>query len=271
MKSASEKNDNLEILHWLTPVDYGPQQSDFFQERQEGTGIWLLHTNEFNTWLGQSNKTLFCSGIPGAGKTLLTSIVIDHICAKYRTDCSISIAYVYCNYGRQQQQKAEDLLLSLLKQLGQKQAFVPESIKTLYERHSRERTRPSFNEILEALKSVAAQYSRVLILVDALDEVSDDERQKFLSGIFDLQRKTGTNLFVTSRIDDKIGKLFDEALSLQIRASNEDLEGYVDGRIRRIKSYIVDDDLRDRIIREVIGAVDGMYAKLSTAYRAGPF
>jgi len=26
-----DKNEDLEILNWLTPIDYGPQQSDFLR------------------------------------------------------------------------------------------------------------------------------------------------------------------------------------------------------------------------------------------------
>ena len=37
------------ILDWLTPIDYGPQQSDFMSRRQEGTGQWLLNSNEFQS------------------------------------------------------------------------------------------------------------------------------------------------------------------------------------------------------------------------------
>ncbi|KAI9787697.1 MAG: hypothetical protein M1839_000228 [Geoglossum umbratile] len=199
---------------------------------REGTGIWLLHTDEFNAWLNQKSKALYCSGIPGAGKTILTSIVVHHLCSKYQTDFSVGIAYLYCNFRQRHQQKPEDLLSSLLKQLVQKRASMPEGVKTLYECHNRERTRPSFNEILEALKSVAIQYSRVLIIVDALDEcgVSDSERQKFLSATFNLQGKTGTNIFATSRVNDSIAKLFEVALSLQIRAEDEDIKSYLDGR-----------------------------------------
>ncbi|KAI9765366.1 MAG: hypothetical protein M1840_007446 [Geoglossum simile] len=261
VKSKLDRNEDLEILNWLTPIDYGPQQSDFIKRRQKGTGTWLLHTTEFNTWLNQRNKALYCSGIPGAGKTILTSIVIDHLCSKYRTDFSVGIAYLYCNFRQQHQQKPEDLLSSLLKQLVQKQASMPESVEKLYKRHNRERTRPSPNEILEALESVAPQYSRVFIIVDALDEcsVSDSERQKFLSAIFNLQAKTGANIFATSRINDNIAKLFGVALSLQIHAKDEDIESYLDGRMPLLQSDILDDALRGMIRREVIRAVDGMF------------
>lgn len=263
----------MKILNWLTPIDYGPQQSDFIRRRQKGTGTWLLHTNEFNTWLDRRNKTLFCSGIPGAGKTILTSIVVDHLCSKYQTNFSVGIAYLYCNFRQQQQQKPEDLLLSLLKQLVQKRAPVPESVKILYKCHNREQTRPSFNEILEALELVAAQYSRTLIMVDALDEcgISDNERQKFLLAIFNLQDKTKANLFATSRINDNIAELFKGALSLQIRASKEDIKSYLDGQMSFLQSDILDDALQGIIRREVIRAVDRMYAKLSIKYRTDPF
>jgi hypothetical protein len=73
-----ERQDNRErreehqaILDWLTPIDYAPQQYDFFRRRQKGTGEWLLKTNEFQEWVNQSKQTLFCPGIPGAGKTTI--------------------------------------------------------------------------------------------------------------------------------------------------------------------------------------------------------
>ena len=36
------------ILNWLTPINYAPQQNDFINKRQEGTGQWLLDSKEFS-------------------------------------------------------------------------------------------------------------------------------------------------------------------------------------------------------------------------------
>ncbi|KAF7546388.1 hypothetical protein G7Z17_g8463 [Cylindrodendrum hubeiense] len=41
----------LQILEWLTPVDYGPQQSDYLKKRQPGTGQWLLDSTTFKRFL----------------------------------------------------------------------------------------------------------------------------------------------------------------------------------------------------------------------------
>src|SRR5204863_1803509 len=108
-------------------------------------------------------------------------------------DTSVGIAYLYCNFRKQQEQKPKDLLASLLKQLVQKQPAIPENVKSLYERHKNKGSRPSFEEISKELLSVIAIYSKVLIIIDALDEcqVSHEDRRKLLSEIFNLQTKTG--------------------------------------------------------------------------------
>src|SRR5205085_9324407 len=33
MRRIMDKNEDIEILNWLTPVDYGPQQSDYIKRR----------------------------------------------------------------------------------------------------------------------------------------------------------------------------------------------------------------------------------------------
>lgn len=81
-----------DLLSWLTPIDYGAQQSDFLSRRQEGTGQWLLDSQEFQDWRNGDRQALFCPGIPGAGKTILTSIVVEHLWAKFQNDASIGIA-----------------------------------------------------------------------------------------------------------------------------------------------------------------------------------
>lgn len=247
----------MKILNWLAATDYGPLQCDLIGRRQAGTGRWLLATNEFNMWLRQSKTTLFCSGIPGAGKTILTSIVVDHLSTKFRSDNSIGIAYIYLNF--RQQQQPESLLRSILKQLLQKRTPMPESIKNHLKLHGHERTQPSFAEICQTLNSVVALYSRVYIIVDALDEYDDSDGycKKFVSATLDLQQKTGINLFVTSRINDR---LFEPALSLEILANTDDIRSYINSQMALLPSDIIDDDIRDKLRRTVINAAGGVYA-----------
>jgi Cdc6-like AAA superfamily ATPase len=247
------------ILNWLTLIDYGAQQSEYIARRLTGTGRWLLDSKEFRKWLTETNQVLFCPGIPGAGKTIVTSIVVDHLCTIFQNDSSIGIAYLYCNYRQQHEQKAVHLLLSLLKQLLQKRPSVPEAVKRLYEH--RKDTVPSLHEISIVLHSVVADYSRVFIIIDALDEcqASDGSRRRLLSEILSLQARTGANLFATSRFISEIMEEFKRSIVLEIRANNEDVLRYVDERMSQsiISEY---PDLHDAIRLETVKAVDGVYA-----------
>jgi hypothetical protein len=261
-------NEYQAVLDWLTPVDYATQQSDFISRRQEGTGQWLLDSDQFRNWVDQSNQTLFCPGIPGAGKTMMTSTVVEHLQTRFRNDSSVGIAYIYCNFRRQHEQKPTDLIMSLLKQLIQRRPSVLKGINALYKRHNDERTRPSYDEISNALQSVLTNYKRIFIIIDALDEcqASDGSRRKFLSEVSNHQAKMGVSLFATSRSILDITNMFQGVTSLEIRASYEDVQIYLSGHMSRLPSCVSGKPLlQEKIKAEIIKAVDGMYVFPYTA------
>jgi Cdc6-like AAA superfamily ATPase len=267
-----QRHDDLQrrtIIEWLTRIDYSTQQSDFIGRRQEGTGQWLLNSDKFQSWLKTAKQTLFCQGMPGAGKTMIASIVVDHLSVEFQNDASVGIAYLYCNFRRQDEQSLTELLSSLLKQLVQGQLSVPESVKSLYERH-KDKARPSLDEILKVFYAVVADYSRTFIVIDALDEcqVSGGVRSKLLSELFHLQAQTEASLFATSRFIPEIEKEFKGSMSLEIHASDEDVQRYLDGHMSQLPSFVSrSSDLKEEIKSEIIKAVDGMYVPLMLKWR----
>lgn len=271
LNRQQDNQERLAICNWLTPVDYTPEQNDFTNRRQAGTGQWLLDSIQFQNWLEKSGGTLFCPGFPGVGKTILTSAVVNHLRSNIqkgddqgdgnRDDSNIGITYLYCNFRRQYEQKAEDLLASLLKQLSEGREYVPDCVKTLHDKHKVKQTRPSIDEISMSLQSVITLYSRVFIVVDALDECqAGDSRRRFLTELFHLAAKSGANLFATSRFIPEIVNIFSKSVSLEIRASKEDIERYLEGQMRLLSSF---DDwslpLQREIKTRISDVVDGMY------------
>lgn len=248
------------ILNWLTPNDYTTQQHDFISRRKAGTGHWLLDSADFQRWVETEKETLFCPGIPGAGKTILTAVTINELTTRFQDDIDIGIAYLYCNFRRTDEQKAHELLASLLKQLSGGQSCLPDSVKSLYDKHKVNHTRPSLEEISRTLQSVASLYPRVFIIVDALDEcqVSDGCRMSFLTEIFSLQIKTGANLFMTSRFIPEIMEKMKGTIKYEIRAHNEDVRRYLDGRISESGQKLLQ-AYREEINTEITKAVDGMF------------
>jgi Cdc6-like AAA superfamily ATPase len=251
------------ILNWLTSADYFSQQNDLLGRRQEGTGEWLLGSDEFREWKSNKKHILFCPGIPGAGKTMITSIVVDHLCKEFGNNTDIGIAFLYCNFRQQREQQHIGFFLSLLKQFAQRTPAIPECVMRLYSDHGKTQTRPSFGEISTALHSVIASYSRSFIVIDALDEYSatDGAVSQFLEELFNLQAKTGSSFFATSRHIFNILEEFKrrQSVVLEIYASNEDMRRYLDGHIHRVSSFVRETlEIEEKIKAAIIKAAGGM-------------
>jgi hypothetical protein len=106
--------------------------------------------------------------------------------------------------------------------------------------------------------------SKTFIILDALDELSDDCRPKLLPQIFKIQAKTNLNILVTSRPTLDVEKEFQECIlreSLEIRARDEDVESYLESRIFELK-VSVSGDFRKEIKGAILKAAEGMYVLL---------
>ncbi|KAK5988372.1 Ankyrin-R-like protein [Cladobotryum mycophilum] len=263
IKSRVDKSETRTVLNWITPLDYGPQQSDTIKRRQPGTGEWLLELDQFQNWLATSKHTLFCPGIPGAGKTILTSIVIDYLDSKFQSDPTIGIAYIYCNFRRHDEQKFDDLLASVLKQLAESQpsGSLPISTRELYNQHAVKRTRPSLEQIKKELQAVTKVFSRVFIIVDALDECQSSCCKKLLLELFKLQKNHGINIFATSRfIPEIVDQFKTRSESLEIRATKSDVISYLEGHLEGLAASVQrDQELQKEITTGIAGTVNGMF------------
>lgn len=67
------------IISWLSPVDYATRQSDLLVGDRKERANGYQNSDEFQAWLNKSKQTLLCLGIPGAGKTIITSIVVKSL------------------------------------------------------------------------------------------------------------------------------------------------------------------------------------------------
>ncbi|KAF4879415.1 Vegetative incompatibility protein HET-E-1 [Colletotrichum siamense] len=259
----AKRGEDETVLQWLTPVEYGLQQSDFLRRKQSGTVEWFLKSETYRTWLNSkpesNHRTLFCPGIPGAGKTILMSAVVDDITRRFVPSEMTVTAYVYCNFRRKEVQTVEHFLSSLIKQTARALAQIPDSVTKLYQDNKRSGTIPSALDLSDVFSSILGSFSTVFVLVDALDECDAESRFALLSILVDLQKKTPATLklFFTSRPVPEIEGRFHDALVCEIRAASEDIHRYVRHRLFQIPVCITN-ILEDRITNEIATAVDGM-------------
>lgn len=189
------------------------------------------------------------------------AVIDDLLFTRYKDDDSVGIAYIYCDFRRHYEQKIQDLVESLLKQLVQKQATIPECVQALYDKCSRGPRRPSLDELSETLRCVSSLYSKVFILIDALDECQDTDgcRKNFLSRIFKLQTETNVSIFATSRFIQDIVDAFNQSICFEISAKDEDVQVYIDSHMTRLPSFVLrSPDLQNEIKSKLCQLSNGM-------------
>lgn len=260
IREAQSQQEHTTMIEWLSQTDSPAQQHDIISRRQNNTGQWFLDTTDLKRWLAGSDKTLFCPGIPGAGKTMMSAIIIDHLCRKVSSE-SVGVAYLFCNYKRQADQNPSGLFAALLKQLVLSRPDIAAPVRSIYDMHLKRNSRPSVNEILEALQSVCLSYTTIFIVVDALDECPDKDgtRSRLIDELHKLQAKIDLRLLFTSRFISEITLKFESNSMLVVRASEEDVRCFVTGQIPRLPKCIQrDEELKNTVQTRIVEAVDGM-------------
>ncbi|KAJ7600104.1 ankyrin repeat-containing domain protein [Mycena floridula] len=254
-----------EFLEWISPLDFHATQTTTFGRHTIGTGTWLLQDSQFLEWLQGNMKLLWCRGDPGVGKTILASVIIDHLQRLVMTPEDVVI-YIYCEYNRKAEQTSMQLLGSILKQLVERRPVISQHLLSLYRTHSSCKTIPTFPELMDALRTELQSYTRACLIVDALDECSDEARNLFLSkespaGL----RSFADQLLMTSRNMPSIAhalKLQSES-TIHIQAHVEDLQTYIQGclvGVKRLNRLVKENrSLQDNIIKVVISKAAGMF------------
>ncbi|KAF3104373.1 hypothetical protein TWF102_003015 [Orbilia oligospora] len=258
LKKNLDGEENREILDWITPIDDSSRHNDTLNRRQPGTGEWLLNSTEYQNWLNTVKEVLFCPGIPGAGKTIMSSIVVEHLIDRYSYNPAVGVAYIYFNYKVNARITVDELISNLLKQLARTQDPLSNCVKDLYDRCKG--IRPSRAEIVKALGTVVASYSRVFIVVDALDEY--ERCSEFLGQLFEIHKNYALNIFATSRPIPEIRGIFERheisLIELEVRASEADIINYLEGQILHSGGNIVCKN-RALVIGKVSKLAQGMF------------
>jgi Cdc6-like AAA superfamily ATPase len=206
---------------------------------------------------------LWCPGIPGAGKTILASLIIDNLEREHSSPDAIC-AYVYCNYTKRKEQTAVSLLSNLLQQVLQHSTTgtLPAEVQSLYHLHKKHGTRPTLAQITDTLRALTANFSAFRVVVDALDECaeSDDDALRFISAVRSLG--PSVKLLCTSRFSTVFEKYFEGAERVEISADSHDIRIYLDSQIQQqpglARHVRVDSSLKDEIIDAIVGEFHGM-------------
>ncbi|KAJ7589212.1 hypothetical protein C8J56DRAFT_784894, partial [Mycena floridula] len=255
------------FLDWISKLDFQTTQNEIFTKHTVGTGDWFLKEQRFVDWKDGKTKLLWCPGISGAGKTILSQVYTILIFLQAHSLSKIAVICIYCDYRRQEEQTPTQLLGSILKQLVQQSQVLSDDLLTLHKTCLFRGAQPSIAELFAALQAEVSLYSQVYIVVDALDESSESNKSRELffstcpQGLWSLPDHI--HLLVTSRDILSISQEFDNIPRISIEAHRKDLETYIRGRIttdKKLKQLVKDDmTLTAEIIEQVILKATGMF------------
>ena len=259
--SHQRDQEMRDIISWISPLKFWPKHQDIFAKHQEGTGSWLFSDPKFLAWKTGIERVLWCPGVPGAGKTILSSMVIDHLSATFK-EPDVGVVGIYCDYNEFNQMSTPKYIASLLEQLLQKRSIVPVQVRKAFEVHSGRSSYPSLPEYIELLQTQMESFTRVYVIIDALDECTQVNRvrDELFEGVMTLP--TSTSIMVTSRYVPDIEILLEGAVRLDIRAHDEDVYLHVVSRLKAEKNWSrrirLDAELQSKIACSVVERTHGM-------------
>ncbi|OJI96719.1 hypothetical protein ASPVEDRAFT_251254 [Aspergillus versicolor CBS 583.65] len=248
------------VLTSLWSRDFDRKQKHVFSQRKEGTGQWLLECAEFKSWLrGVSCQTLWCYGIPGGGKTVLTSIAVNHV-SEATEGLNVAIAYIYCDYKDETTHSEFELLASIARQVASHYAQIPAAVIQFRDRNAEKKRNPTSDEWLALIEELSRPFTKTYIFIDALDECPEQNRDALLRYLKDLE--DSALLFLTSRpIDFPVE--FSQIHRVEIIASTSDIESYlateIQSRSRLSRLITRDPSLEADIIKCIIANAAGMF------------
>ncbi|KAH6714963.1 vegetative incompatibility protein het-e-1 [Leptodontidium sp. MPI-SDFR-AT-0119] len=253
-------NQRREITRWLESVNPSLLHNAAFKKHEEHTSAWLLKSPEWNHWRGQESTQnfLWIHGIPGSGKTVLASFIIEHLKAICGSDPELGCAYYYCHYSHNQDEGTSFLKWTIA-QLCRHAKWIPAQLKELYD-HGCE---PSIPELENALEAVLERFKMIYIVIDAVDESTP--RSEMLAVIATIAvdiRFRKIKVLVTSREYFDIERKFSgisEAISMSNLLVEEDIKLFVHSRLlagplkRRFRHLL------NRIECVLVAKAQGMY------------
>lgn len=177
------------MLEWLDAPDPSAPHNMVRKGRTEGTGAWLLQVAEFKEWRDSVKMAiLWMHGIPGCGKSVLTSSLVDYMRYFVSTGGrTAALAYFYFQFSDKDTSTVDMMLRSLISQLSSWKRSPPKTLEyhaSLHFRGSRYYprinykdgvSRPSTNELIGILHDITKELGEAFLVIDGLDECADQE------------------------------------------------------------------------------------------------
>lgn len=269
-----QENERIEerrgCLRWISKHDFEADQETIYLKRHQKSGTWFIQTDEFQRWSdSQTSSLLWCFGKPGAGKSVLASIAVEHLTVQHVSTNRAAIVFAYIKYDSLETQQPSAIISSLVRQISWTETPLPACLLDFYHTYDKDARTPSLKGYEDLFLRLAESYDKIFMVFDALDECEADQREKILDFIFNIAHNLRcVKILVTSRRENDIEKAFSRQTTpiIEIKAENvaEDIKQFVTERVEYLikckKLEVHDSQLESHIIETLVTRAEGMYA-----------
>jgi hypothetical protein len=255
------------ICSWLSAPDPSTNYHKAHKQRQAKTGLWLLESVKFAEWKESAASRLWLYGIPGCGKTILSSTIVEYLLQHCHDDTSVVTAYFYFDFNDTQKQDPELMLHSLLCQLLQRSVVIPKGVDALFSSCDNGKRQPSLHALLEVTRHAMQEFTQVYVVLDALDECTQRSELMNTLEIVAGWQLDNLHLLMTSRKERDIERSLEgyvkeeDAICLQRDVVDQDIQRYVQQRLhddKRLEKWNKDVAVRQEIEAALMGGARGM-------------
>jgi hypothetical protein len=255
------------IRQWLSAPDPSTNYQKALKLRQSDTGLWFLKSDAYTRWKSTAKTPLWLYGIPGCGKTILSSTVLQDVHQHCQDDPGKFIAYFFFDFNDLKKQDPEMMVRSLLCQLSQQSIKIPASLDSLFSSCESGQRQPSIRALMDALQSMIQDLPQIYIMLDALDECA---QRVDLMEMFEMMMKwkaPNLHILLTSRREREIERSLEgcidpqNSICLQSDVVDKDIQHYVQQRLlddKTLRKWGKDIALRQEIQRALIEGSKGM-------------
>lgn len=220
-----------QIIRWLQYTDPSTNHNAACEKHEPSTGRWLLQSNSFSEWEHKLNGLLWLHGIPGCGKTILTSTVVEHVRALCEGNAQSQYVFFYFDFNDSKKMEVAGFLRSSLTQLASQNSKTLKEVEDLYIQNDRGAKQPDKERVLSTLLSALQSAHRTYLIIDALDECS--QREEMLDVISNIHQRCSSqiSILVASRdeydIREKLTTLKSDDIGIQDAVVDSDIRLHV--------------------------------------------
>ncbi|KAJ3496598.1 hypothetical protein NLG97_g2545 [Lecanicillium saksenae] len=254
------------IRKWLSPPDPSTNFNLAKKLHQPGTGKWFLESDAYGLWKIKRSSFLWCYGIPGCGKTILSSTVIQNLTQHDET--SVNSLYFFFDFTDETKRSAENALRSLMIRLYRQQKCAQDPLDALYTSCSSGSQQPSVALLKKTFRLMVQKCESLWIVLDALDEClnrHDRHDDGLMPWVRDLHEMENIHLLVTSRPEQDIQSMIKtwatpkEIIPLESELVAADIAAYVETQVQRMRRWQSDPTIREAIKSTLIKKAKGMF------------